>query len=81
MHLPAITALYLAVLALLYAVLGMQVSRLRRGNRVRVRRRRQHASFAPRSARHANFVEYVPIIALMVGAAGNVRAAADAVHC
>ena len=34
MHLPSITALYLAILALLYVVLGLQVSRLRRGNRV-----------------------------------------------
>ena len=34
MHLPSSTGLYLAILALLYVVLGLQVSRLRRGNRV-----------------------------------------------
>ena len=34
MQLPSITAAYLGILALLYAVLGLQVSRLRRGNQV-----------------------------------------------
>ncbi len=31
MHVPTITGFYLALLALLYLVLGLQVSRLRRG--------------------------------------------------
>ncbi|MBU6457362.1 MAG: MAPEG family protein [Bradyrhizobium sp.] len=65
MHLPAITATYLAALALLYAALGLQVVRLRRRNR---------AGFGDggdtelRSAirAHAHFAEYVPIIVLMV---------------
>ena len=65
MHLPSITAIYLAVLALLYAALAIQVARLRQ---------RDRASFGDngspelRSAIrvHGNFVEYVPIIALMV---------------
>ena len=65
MHLPSITAAYLAVLALLYAALGLQVVRLRRKNL---------AGFGDggnaelRSAirAHAHFAEYVPIIALMV---------------
>ena len=65
MHVPAITGLYLAFLALLYAVLGLQVSRLRRGNRVLFgdgdNRQLRSAIRA-----HANFIEYVPIIALMV---------------
>ena len=65
MHLPSITGLYLAILALLYAVLGMQVSRLRRGNRVLFgdgdNRQLRSAIRA-----HANFIEYVPIIVLMV---------------
>jgi len=65
MHLPAITGLYLAILALLYAVLGLQVSRLRRGNRVLFgdgdNRQLRSAIRA-----HANFIEYVPIIVLMV---------------
>ena len=65
MHVPMITANYLAILALLYAVLALQVMRLRQSNR---------ADFGDGdSARllsairvHANFAEYVPIIALMV---------------
>jgi uncharacterized protein len=65
MHLPSITSGYLAVLALLYAVLGFQVSRLRRGNRVLFG---DGDNIKLRSAirAHANFAEYVPIIALMV---------------
>ena len=65
MHVPAITGLYFAFLALLYAVLGLQVSRLRRGNRVLFgdgdNRELRSAIRA-----HANFAEYVPIIVLMV---------------
>ena len=65
MHLPSITAGYLAVLALLYAALSMQVVRLRQ---------RHRAAFSDgdsaelRSAirAHAHFAEYVPITALMV---------------
>ena len=65
MHLPSITSGYLAALALLYAVLGLQVSRLRRGNRVLFG---DGDNIKLRSAirAHANFAEYVPIIALMV---------------
>jgi hypothetical protein len=65
MHAPSITGLYLAVLALLFVVLGLQVSRLRRGNRVLFgdgdNRQLRSAIRA-----HANFAEYVPIIVLMV---------------
>ena len=65
MHMPPITANYLAVLALVYAVLALQVMRLRQGNK---------AAFSDggnpglRSAirAHGNFIEYVPIITLMV---------------
>ena len=65
MHLPSITAAYLAVLALLYAVLTVQVVRLRQSNR---------AAFGDsgnkqlRSAirAHAHFAEYVPITTLMI---------------
>ena len=64
MHVPAITGLYLAFLALLYAVLGLQVSRLRRGNRVLFgdgdNRQLRSAIRA-----HANFIEYVPILLLI----------------
>ena len=65
MQAPTITGFYLAILALLYLVLGLQVSRLRRGNRVLFgdgdNRELRSAIRA-----HANFAEYVPIIVLMV---------------
>ena len=62
---PSITAIYLAVLALLYVGLAIQVARLRQ---------RDRAAFGDNGSRelrsairaHANFVEYVPIITLMV---------------
>jgi uncharacterized membrane protein YecN with MAPEG domain len=53
MHVPTITANYLAILALLYAVLALQVMRLRQSNRAdfgdsaRLRSAiRVHANFA-----------------------------------
>jgi uncharacterized membrane protein YecN with MAPEG domain len=63
-QLPSITAAYLAVLALLYAALGLQVVRLRRRNRAGFG---DGGSTELRSAirAHAHFAEYVPIIALM----------------
>ena len=65
MQQPSITAAYLGILALLYLVLGLQVSRLRRGHRVLFG---DGDNIKLRSAirAHANFVEYVPIIVLMV---------------
>lgn len=65
MQLPSITAAYLGILALLYLVLGLQVSRLRRGHRVLFG---DGDNIKLRSAirAHGNFVEYVPIIVLMV---------------
>ena len=65
MHLPSITSAYLAVLALLYTVLAVQVGRLRQRDRATFG---DNGSLALRSAirAHANFIEYVPIIALMV---------------
>jgi uncharacterized membrane protein YecN with MAPEG domain len=65
MHLPSITATYLAVLALLYAALGLQVARLRRGNRV-VFGHGENKKLRSAIRAHAHFAEYVPIIALMV---------------
>src|SRR5689334_24887968 len=65
MQAPTITGFYLAILALIFLVLGLQVSRLRRGNRVLFgdgdNRELRSAIRA-----HANFAEYVPIIVLMI---------------
>ena len=64
MKVPLITATYVAVLALLYAVLSLQVVRLRRRNRVGFG---DGGNTALRGAirAHAHFAEYVPIIVLM----------------
>jgi uncharacterized membrane protein YecN with MAPEG domain len=65
MHLPSITGFYLAILALIYAALALQAARLRRDNRVLFG---DGDNMKLRSAirAHANFIEYVPIIALLV---------------
>ena len=62
---PSVTAGYLAVLALVYAALAINVVRLRRQNRAAFG---DAGNPALRSAirAHAHFAEYVPIIALMV---------------
>jgi uncharacterized membrane protein YecN with MAPEG domain len=65
MQIPSITATYLAVLALIYVVLGLQVVRLRR---------RHKAGFGDGGNEqlrcairaHGHFAEYVPLITLMV---------------
>jgi uncharacterized membrane protein YecN with MAPEG domain len=65
MHPPSITATYLAVLALLYAFLAIHAARLRQNNRASFG---DNGSLALRCAIrvHANLVEYVPIITLVV---------------
>ena len=79
MHMPSITANYLAILALIYAALALQVIRLR------------WSSKAPfddggdeklRSAirAHGNFMEYVPIITLMVALLEMSGASALRIH-
>ena len=65
MHIPTITGFYLALLALLYLVLGLQVSRLRRGHRV-VFGDGDNIKLRSAIRAHANFAEYVPLIVLMV---------------
>lgn len=64
MHVPAITGFYLGILALLYVVLGLQVSRLRRGNRV-VFGDGDNIKLRSAIRAHGNFAEYVPIIVLL----------------
>jgi uncharacterized membrane protein YecN with MAPEG domain len=65
MQTPSITGFYLGLLALIYAALALEVARLRRGNRILFG---HGENLRLRSAirSHANFVEYVPIIALLV---------------
>jgi uncharacterized membrane protein YecN with MAPEG domain len=65
MQTPSVTGFYLGLLALIYAVLALKVARLRRGNRVLFG---DGENVRLRSAirAHANFIEYVPIIALLV---------------
>lgn len=65
MHPPSITAAYLAVFALLYAGLSLQVVRLRRKFRFAFG---DGGNNELRNAirAHSHFAEYVPIIALMV---------------
>lgn len=79
MHLPSITAGYLAVLALLYAALSAQVVRLRLKNRAAFS---DGGSIELRSAirAHAHFAEYVPITALMVAMLEMSGASALRVH-
>jgi uncharacterized membrane protein YecN with MAPEG domain len=78
-QLPSITAAYVAILALLYAALGLQVVRLRRRNRVGFG---DGGSGDLRSAirAHAHFAEYVPIIALMAAMLESSGLAAMKVH-
>jgi uncharacterized protein len=79
MHSPTITAGYLAVLALLYVVLSLQVIRLRRTNRAAFG---DSGNIALRSAirAHAHFAEYVPITALMIAMLEMAGASALRVH-
>ena len=64
MTMPVITACYLGVLGLLYAFLGLRVSRFRRGNKIAFG---DAENLYLRSAirAHANFAEYVPMIVIM----------------
>ncbi len=79
MQLPSITDLYLAILAVIYAVLALQAARLRRDNRVLFG---DGENMKLRSAirAHANFIEYVPIIALLVAMLEMSGASAVRVH-
>src|SRR6201991_5339651 len=65
MHVPSVTGFYLAILALIYAVLALQVARLRRNNLV-LFGDAENRSLRTAIRVHANFIEYVPIIALLV---------------
>ena len=79
MHLPTITANYLAILALIYAALALQVIRLRRNSNAPFN---DGGNEGLRSAirAHGNFMEYVPIIVLMVALLEMSGASALRVH-
>src|ERR1700709_535429 len=65
MKTPSVTGFYLGLLALIYAALALEVARLRRGNRV-VFGDGENVRLRSAIRAHANFIEYVPIIALLV---------------
>jgi uncharacterized membrane protein YecN with MAPEG domain len=79
MHVPSITAAYLAALALLYAALSIQVVRLRQKNRTAFS---DGGSLELRSAirAHAHFAEYVPITVLMIAMLEMSGASALRIH-
>ena len=79
MQLPSITSGYLAVLALIYAALGLRVAWLRRKNLALFG---DDGNLQLRSAirAHAHFAEYVPITALMVAMLEMSDAASLRIH-
>ena len=79
MKLPLISVTYVAILALLYAGLSLQVVRLRRRNRVSFGDG-GYADLRSAIRAHAHFAEYVPIIALMVAALEMSGLAATLIH-
>jgi uncharacterized membrane protein YecN with MAPEG domain len=64
MHVPSITAFYLAILALIYAVFALRVAGLRRAN-LALFGDAENAKLRTAIRVHANFIEYVPIISLL----------------
>src|SRR5882724_4119210 len=79
MHVPSISGFYLAILALIYAVLELQVARLRRDNLV-LFGDAENAKLRTAIRVHANFIEYVPIITLLVALLEMSGMAASRVH-
>ena len=65
MRMPSVTAFYLAILALIYAVLALRVAGMRRRNRT-LFGDGDDMKLRMAIRAHANFIEYVPIIALLV---------------
>ena len=65
MHVPSITAFYLGILGLIYAALALRVAGMRRSNRV-LFGDAENTGLRAAIRVHANFIEYVPIITLLV---------------
>jgi uncharacterized membrane protein YecN with MAPEG domain len=76
---PSVTGFYLAILSLIYAVLALQVARLRRNNLV-LFGDADNRSLRTAIRVHANFIEYVPIITLLVALLEMSGASAMRVH-
>jgi uncharacterized protein len=79
MHVPSITAFYLGILALIYAALALRVAGMRRSNRV-LFGDAENAKLRTAIRVHANFIEYVPIITLLVALLEMSGMAASRVH-
>ena len=79
MHVPSVTGFYLAILSLIYEVLALQVARLRRNNLV-LFGDADNRSLRSAIRVHANFIEYVPIITLLVALLEMSGAPAMRVH-
>ena len=79
MHPPLITATYLAVLGLVYAVLSVRVIQLRRGHRIGFGHG-ENSTLRGAIRAHAHFAEYVPLICLMIGALEMFGAPAVQLH-
>src|ERR1043165_1791774 len=79
MQMPSITGFYLALLGLIYAALALQVVRLRRGNRV-IFGDGENLRLRSAIRVHANFIEYVPIIALLAAILEMSGSSAGRIH-
>jgi uncharacterized protein len=79
MQMPSVTAFYLGILALIYAVLALRVAGLRRAN-LALFGDAENAKLRTAIRVHANFIEYVPIISLLVALLEMSGMAATRVH-
>jgi len=79
MHVPSITAFYLAILVLIYAAFALRVARLRQKN-LATFGDADNATLRTAIRVHANFIEYVPIITLLVALLEMSGMAATRVH-
>lgn len=79
MKMPVITAFYLGILVLMYAVLALGVAGLRKRNLVTFGDA-GNATLRIAIRVHANFIEYVPIVSLLVALLEMSGASANRVH-
>src|SRR3954449_4054179 len=79
MRLQAVTTFYLGILVLIYAVLALRVARLRQRNLASFGDA-DNATLRSAIRVHSNFIEYVPIITLLVALLEMSGMAATRVH-